>query len=1171
MRGPAIVRPRHLRRLHLALVAFTLVAFVCAAFSLEAPTADAADQPTVPAKAGSPAIPGKSRPGKKPAPRTVTSAFQKQPLGFEQNTGHYDQAIRYIAHGQGYTVSLLPTSLKLDLVKPPTTGCAGQLKSPKCLRRAERGTGQKVSSASLKLNLLGVSDKVLLSADKPLATKLNYFSGNTPSKWLTGISTYARVTYNNLYNGINLVYYGNSQDQLEYDYEVAPGANPAAIAFNIEGASSLVLNAKGELVIKINGTELVQKAPVAYQIVSSRTGRNQRVEVPVRFVLNGNRVSFKVGAYNTGRPLVIDPTLNYSRYIGGNKSDGSFRVSSTADAAGNIYVTGITYSMPGSTTGDMFVMKVDPTGSTVAWISYLAGGDEDNPYAIMLDPSQSNLFVVGGTASDGLTLATSPAFPTTAGAYATTSSGGYEAFWTRLNVNTGTLGYSTFMGGAGTDEFVGAYVDASSIYLAGYSESVSGPSLTRFPVSGGAQQPTYAGGLDAVVVRFANPSATPTLAYSTYQGGADYDLAYDVVADSNGNAYVTGNTFSTDFPTAGTAYQGTNGGGEDVFVACYNPSGVLQYSTYLGGAGDDEGAGIGLVNTGVGGGVYVAGRTASDGLATPGAFQATKAGNSQAFVARFILSGSDLRLGNSVTDSYFTYLGGTASGPEDTNAEGMDVSPSGTVYVVGNTNATSFPTTSGAAYGGGIYDGFVTALDRTGSALDYSTLVGGNGADRATNVYVSPISESVYVTGFTCSSTGSFAGTGLGLGGTSTGRSPTIGGNGYLVPPFATTDCDAFISELSLGLTVTTLADETTTNGQCSLREAISNAEADAQTFPDCSKGAGADVIKFRLPLPATVTVGSQLADVTTNITLQGPGDPSLLTLAASGSGYRAFTSDGILTLANLTFTSFDNPGVGAVVDNFNTTNLFNSVATGNNTGELGTIGAEGGTLNIASSTISGNTSSGSGGGVGSYAGTVNIANSTISGNSATYDGGGISNFGDLLNVTNSTISGNTSGYAGGGIANYSTAKVSNSTVAYNTSTGGTGGGIGNENFESAATLTLYSTIVAANSASSIEATGKDIEYGIISLGYNLIGTTDGALITPTTGDQFGTDAALLDARLAPLGNNGGLTQTHLLLSDSPARDTGDPAYAGPHVLDQRGSGYPRIKGGRIDIGATEF
>jgi hypothetical protein len=455
-------------------------------------------------------------------------------------------------------------------------------------------------------------------------------------------------------------------------------------------------------------------------------------EVAGRYVMKGKRqVGFRVAAYDPSRPLIIDPVLVYSTYLGGSGMEVGRDIA--VDGAGTAYVTGETYFGDFPTTAgavqttyagefDAFVTKLDATGSGLVYSTYLGGSDSDFAVRIAVDGAGS-AYVTGFTRSTD--------FPTTAGTAQTTHAGEFDAFVSKLDSTGSGLVYSTYLGGSDTDVGFGVAVDgAGSAYVMGYTAS------TDFPTITGAAQITSAGGsFDAFVSKL--DSTGSGLVYSTYLGGSDTDVGRGIAVDGAGSAYVAGYTASTNFPTTAEAAQTTHGGVFDAFVTKLDATGsALVYSTFLGGNGSDGGLDMALDDVGS---AYVTGETHfGDFPTTAGAVQTTRAGEFDAFVTKLDATGSGL--------VYSTYLGGS-----DTDVgRGIAVDGVGSAYVAGYTRSTDFPTTAEAVqttHGGGVYDAFVTKLDATGSGLVYSTYLGGSDYDAGEGIAVG--TGSAYLTGDT--------------------------------------------------------------------------------------------------------------------------------------------------------------------------------------------------------------------------------------------------------------------------------------------------------------------------------------------------------------------------------------------------------------------------------------
>src|SRR5438477_4888670 len=532
----------------------------------------------------------------------VSENYGKFPLHFEANRGQIHKNVRFLSRGPGYSLYLIAGEAVLVLSKPNADTKRDSRSTP------EQGDAQTpVKAVALRMHLVGAAPKPPVSGLDELPGKANYFIGQDPAKWRTNVPTYAKVQYENIYPGIDLLYYGN-QRQLEYDFVVAPGANPEKIVLGFRGADEFEIEARGELVLHTTGGDIRQHKPIIYQDIDG-----VRRDIAGGYVRKGvNRVGFEVAVYDASRPLIIDPVLSYSTYLGGRSNgpdcgcgnDEAFAVA--VDDDGNAYVTGQTTSLDFPTTSgafqttrafgkDVFITKLNPAGSALVYSTYLGGNDFDAGNGISVDAG-GNAYVTGTTKSTN--------FPTTPGAFLSAPGFG---FVTKLDPTGSTLVYSTYLdpstqgGGIAVDAQGNAYV--------------TGQTGSTFPTTPGAFQPAFGGGpVDGYVMKLnADGSA---LVYSTYLGGSGIDSTGDIAVDAGGNAYVAGSTTSLNFPTTPGAFQPVPGSGSsNGFATNLDPTGSsLVYSTFLG-----EGcAGLALDTQG---NVYVTGQTGSTTFpTTPGAF-----------------------------------------------------------------------------------------------------------------------------------------------------------------------------------------------------------------------------------------------------------------------------------------------------------------------------------------------------------------------------------------------------------------------------------------------------------------------------------------------------------------------------------------------------------------------
>jgi len=621
----------------------------------------------------------------------VRREYGQLPMSFEANRGQSAKPVRFLARGDGYGLFLTGQGAVLTLRTPMNKGTTTRLHPygvsfpPSGVTATGRRETEALSSAAdpqwktdvVRMQLVGADAAVEPVGVDRLPGSSNYFLGNDSAKWHSDISNYAKVRYAGVYPGVDLMYYGN-QRQLEYDFVVAPGVSAEAIRLQFSGARQLKLDGNGDLaIVAANGTIAFRK-PVVYQNLNGA-----RVIVAGRFkLLVNNEVGFSVGNYDHAAPLVIDPILAYSTYFGG--TDAEYVVAVTSDASGNAYVTGLTLS-------------------------------ED--------------------------------FPLTAGAfqavnYATPSNNVSTAFISKFNPSGTALLYSTYLGGVAISNTLhqqGDYgkaiaVDAAgNAYVTGYTYS------TDFPITSGAFQTANQAAIVHLATGFVtklNPSGT-ALVYSTFLGGNTLDELTALAIDSAGDAYISGISFSSNFPTTAGALQTVNNSftanGYNAVITKMNPTGsALIYSTYLGG-GSTDGSTLSNVYwtnpivVDKSGNAYVAGFSSSgDFPVTAGAYQPANNGSINITVSKLNPTATAL--------IYSTYLGGNTT----SYCEGLAVDSSGNAYVAGYTSDLDFPVTTGAFQTVNKADtntsvspdsnqnGFLTKINPTGTALVYSTYLGGS-------------------------------------------------------------------------------------------------------------------------------------------------------------------------------------------------------------------------------------------------------------------------------------------------------------------------------------------------------------------------------------------------------------------------------------------------------------
>jgi hypothetical protein len=603
-----------------------------------------------------------------------------------------------------------------------------------------------MDSLSVWATFEGANSEVQLVGINPLTHYNNYFIGNDPDKWYTHVQNFEEVVYQDIYSGIDLRYYF-SEGGLKYDFIVDAGADSNQIVIRYDGVDNLGITDDGDLSIGTAFGNLGEKVPVIYQ--DDSTGRTL-IDGGYQLLDDENRFGFTIDAsYDSSLPLVIDPELEYSTFLGETSSDYGRDIA--VDDDGCAYIAGYTTSSDFPTTPgaydttfnggdrDVFVTKLTSTGDDLVYSTFLGGTDNEYGQSIAVDDSGC-AYVTGYTYSSN--------FPTTPDAYDTyCGSWLSDVFVTKLTPMGDALVYSTYLGKGCEDKGAAIAVDADGCaYVTGYVDSFEDTTgetrLNRdtcFPTTPGAFDTTFNGYVDVFVTKF-NPTGS-ALVYSTYLGGTSIsgDYGQSIAVDDNGITYVTGYTYSSDFPTTPGAYDTTFNGGSDVFVTKLNPtagSGLI-YSTFLGGTGSDRGYGIAVDAEGC---AHVTGYTySSDFPTTPGAYDTTfNGGYTDVFVTKFTPLGDDL--------VYSTFLGGTSSD----YGYGIAVDNLGFAYVTGRTGSPDFPTTSGAydtTYNGW-EDVFVTELNLWGSGLMNSTFLGGADSDYGRSIAVDDYG-SAYIAGYT--------------------------------------------------------------------------------------------------------------------------------------------------------------------------------------------------------------------------------------------------------------------------------------------------------------------------------------------------------------------------------------------------------------------------------------
>ena len=643
----------------------------------------------------------------------IIENYGKIPLAFTLNQGQLDSKVRFTTNGNGCSMFFSPTETTFLLSRETEQSVAKRIAKRSVVYQddsfADHESEITMEHFALMLQFINAKLNPDVVGEDRLPWNNNYLIGNNHGKWKTDVPNYKKVRLKNIYDGIDLVYYGN-KNRIKYDFVVQPGKDLAHILlsynFGDSESGSLSINDKGELVVSTPLGDIIERKPYCYQKID---GKEVEIEIQYKITNNNlNQFTFNVDSYYPDYSLIIDPELAYSTFLGGINLDWGRGIA--VDESGNAYVTGITQStdFPStlgsyeenfnseSSNGDVFVVKLNSTGSELIYSTFIGGSSAEIGYGIDLD-NNGNAYITGDTNSFD--------FPATSGSFGDTSFSNGHIFVLKLNANGNDLVYSVNMNmgdgrGIKTDSDGNVYVTGNGI------NTESG---------------------DAGVIVFKLNPLGNELGFLKIIGAG---RGQGITLDKNKNIYITGYTQSPDFYTTPGAYdESYNGGNEDVIIVKLNQFGEIIYSTFLGGNKTEWGYGIAINGEG---NAYVTGGTASQDFPITSGASDKELIEGDAFLTKINTTGSDLE--------YSTFFGGT----RDDQAYGICLDNYDNAYVTGSTISSDFPTTPDAYKrdGGGV---FISKINTLSNNFEYSTLLGsGNGH----GIYLDIFGD-LYITGLT--------------------------------------------------------------------------------------------------------------------------------------------------------------------------------------------------------------------------------------------------------------------------------------------------------------------------------------------------------------------------------------------------------------------------------------
>ncbi len=610
------------------------------------------------------------------------------PLAFEKNQGQADKQVSFLTHTKNQSVFFTPKEVVISIKENQITN------------------SKEVEQDVLRMQLVGAKE-INPIALEPIAAKVNYLVGNTPENWQKNVSCYSKIKYKNVYPNIDMLYYGN-QNTLEYDLILNPGGKLKDIKLYFQGAHDLNLDQQGNLVISLTQSKIYKHKPVVYQEIN---GHKELVECSY-IIGKNNQVQFEVPSYDTNNTLVIDPVLTFSTYFGGTFTDEALAI--TTDFSDNIYIAGtagftdfpIIGNINQQKSGTAFLLKLD-SNNNLLYSTYFGGSGIDTITSLASD-KLGNIYLTGETFSDDFPIVN---------AFQSKSNKGSDAFISKISPDGSQILYSSYLGGNGNDIGNSITLDSlGNIYIVGSTFSNDFPLLNALQPNFTSKRNTR----DGFITKL--NALGNSLVYSTYLGGDDDDVARKIVVDSNGNAYVTGFTSSTNFP-ATALLAGTQVQQKDIFLTKINPeASKFVYSVYFGGSEDDEANSLVIDSLG---NVYLTGITKSANFPLNKAIQANYNGNQDGFITKLNQQGNSI--------SFSTFLGG--QGFDEINDIIMDKDKN--IYLAGSTTSSDFPVLNAfqsilqAQNSDSSQDSFVTKINTDTNSVVFSTYFGGDDNDKA--------------------------------------------------------------------------------------------------------------------------------------------------------------------------------------------------------------------------------------------------------------------------------------------------------------------------------------------------------------------------------------------------------------------------------------------------------